>query len=67
MPNFGHIYSKRQVCLQILQARRELLSKIFMLVNWHTAILNNILVAKFVGKHQPCFPIFFIPKKDIAA
>ncbi len=37
-----------------------------MSIGRHTAILNNILVAKFVGKHQPCFPIFFIPKKGMA-
>lgn len=37
-----------------------------MLANWHTAIRNNIQVAKFVGKHHPCFPIFFIPKKGMA-
>lgn len=37
-----------------------------MSIGRHTAIHNFILVAKFVGKHQSCFPIFFIPKKDIA-
>lgn len=36
-----------------------------MSIGRHTAIHNYILVAKFVGKHQPCFPIFFIPKKDM--
>ena len=39
--------------------------KIFMSIGRHTAIHNYILVAKFVGKHQPCFPIFFLPKKDL--
>ena len=39
--------------------------KIFMSIGRHTAIHNYILVAKFIGKHQPCFPIFFLPKKDL--
>lgn len=32
----------------------------------YTVIRNYTLVAKFVGKHQACFPIFFIPKKGMA-
>lgn len=37
-----------------------------MSTNRHTAIRNYTLVAKLVGKHQACFPIFFIPKKGMA-
>lgn len=37
--------------------------KIFMSFGRHTVILNYILVAKLVGKHHACFPIFFSLKK----
>lgn len=37
--------------------------KIFMSIGRHTVIRNHTLVAKLVGKHQSCFPIFFSLKK----
>ena len=40
--------------------------KIFMSIGRHIVIRNYTLVAKLLGKHHPCFPIFFIPKKGMA-
>lgn len=66
MPHFGRIHGKRQICLQVLQAWRDRLSKNIH-VNWSAYSHSQLHLSCKVSREAPVvFPYIFLPKKDIA-